>query len=55
LIVLSPDVKSGGYSNSIPYDHGSTLRTMQEIFQLGPFLGAAAGSNDLSDFFRTFP
>jgi hypothetical protein len=55
LIVLSPDLKAAGYSNSIPYDHSSTLRTMQEIFQVGPFLGGAAGSNDLSDFFRAFP
>jgi hypothetical protein len=55
LIILSPDLKSPGYSNTITYDHSSTLRTLQEIFQLGPFLGAAAGSNDLSDFFQTFP
>src|SRR5439155_660931 len=31
MIVLSPKAKRG-YSNSIAYDHGSTLRTLQEIF-----------------------
>jgi hypothetical protein len=41
-------------SNSIHYDHSSTLKTLQEIFQVGPLLGAAADSqtNDLSDLFR---
>lgn len=57
FFLLSPFAKGGGrtaYSNSIHYDHSSTLKTLQEIFQVGPFLGAAADSqtNDLSDFFK---
>jgi hypothetical protein len=44
-----------GYSNSIHYDHSSTLKTMQEIFQVRPLLGAAASptTNDLSDLFQS--
>jgi PKD repeat protein len=51
MIVLSPLAKPGGYSNSIHYTHGSTLRTMQEIFNVAPFLGDAANQVDLSDLF----
>ena len=51
MIVLSPNVKAPGYSNTIPYNHGSTLRTVQEIFGLTPLLGGAATSTDLSDLF----
>jgi hypothetical protein len=55
MIVLSPDAKGHGYSNTIHYTHSSTLRTVQEIFGVKPFLGDAARSNDLSDLFRTLP
>lgn len=55
MIVLSPFAKGGGYSNKIAYTHSSTLRTVQEIFGVEPFLGDAANSNDLSDLFRVFP
>jgi len=55
LMVLSPNLKSPGYTNAIFYDHSSTLKTMQEIFQVGPPLGGAAGATDLSDFFKRFP
>jgi hypothetical protein len=48
LLVLGKYAKVG-YSNSVPYSHGSTLRTMQEIFGVGPFLGSAATATDLSD------
>ena len=54
MIVLSPDAKPG-YSNTIPYTHSSTLRTLQEIFGVQPFLGDAANATDLSDLFVTFP
>ncbi len=54
MIVLSPLAKVG-YSNAIPYDHSSTVRTMQTIFQVGPplhpFLLNAATATDLGDFF----
>ena len=55
MLVLSPFAKGHGYSNDIPYTHGSTLRTMQEIFGVGPFLRGAANANDLSDLFASFP
>ncbi len=55
MIVLSPHAKGHGYSNTISYSHSSTLRTMQEIFGVGPFLRGAANATDLGDLFTTFP
>ncbi len=58
FLALGPKVKSGGptgYSNSTMYTHSSTLRSLQEIFGVSPFLGGAATSNDLSDLFVSFP
>jgi phosphatidylinositol-3-phosphatase len=55
FFLLSRFAKGEGrkaYSNYIHYDHSSTLRTLQEIFQVGPLLGGAANANDLSDFFK---
>jgi phosphatidylinositol-3-phosphatase len=57
LFLLSPFAKGGGvapYSNSIHYDHSSTLKTIEEIFGVRPLLGAAANSttSDLSDLFQ---
>ena len=54
MIVLSPFVKPG-YSNSVYYNHGSTLKTLQEIFQVTPMLGDAGNQTDLSDLFTSFP
>jgi hypothetical protein len=55
MIVLSPFAKGHGYSNQVPYTHGSTLRTVQEIFGLQPFLDDASREKDLSDMFKAFP
>ncbi len=55
MIVLSPDAKGHGYSDTIHYTHSSTLRTVEEIFGVSPLLGAAAQATDLSDLFQTFP
>jgi phospholipase C len=55
MIVISKFAKPGGYSNDLPYTHGSTLRTMQEIFGVTPLLGDAANQQDLSDLFSVFP
>ena len=55
LIVLSPNAKGGGYSNTIHYTHSSTLRTVQEIFGVGPLLGDAANATALSDLFAVYP
>jgi phospholipase C len=54
MIVLSKNVKGDGYTNTIHYTHSSTLRTLEEIFGVSPFLGDAAHSNDLRDLFKTF-
>ena len=50
MIVLSPFAKPN-YSNTLRYTHSSTLRTMQEIFGVGPLLRDAANALDLSDLF----
>jgi hypothetical protein len=55
MIVLSPLAKGGGYNNTIHYDHSSTVRSFQEIFQVSPLLRNAATATDLSDLFKTFP
>jgi phosphatidylinositol-3-phosphatase len=55
MIVLSRQAKGGGYSNSIHYDHGALLRTLEEIFGVTPYLGNAANQPDLSDLFSAFP
>ncbi len=57
FFLLSPFAKGCGqtaYTNFIHYDHSSTLKTLQEIFRVGPLLGAAGNpaTRDLSDFFR---
>ena len=57
MFLRSPFAKGGGrkaYSNSIHYDHSSTLKTLEEIFGVEPLLGAAGDSatKDLSDLFR---
>jgi hypothetical protein len=54
MIVLSPNAKVG-YQNTIHYDHGSTLRTVEEIFKVTPLVGGAASATDLSDLFTKFP
>jgi hypothetical protein len=54
MIVLSPLARGNGYTNNIYYTHSSTLRTFQEIFGVGPFLGDAANAIDLSDLFLQF-
>ena len=55
MVVLSPKAKGGGYQNAIYYNHGSALRTIQEIFHVTPLLGDAANQTDLSDLFVSFP
>ena len=55
LIVLSPFAKGNGYSNDLYYTHGSMLRTLQEIFGVGPLLRDAANERDLADMFTVFP
>jgi len=55
MIMLSPFAKGNGYSNSVHYDHGALLRTLEEIFGVTPYLGNAASQSDLKDLFSVFP
>lgn len=50
LIALSPYARTG-YTNWISYTHSSTLRTIQEIFDVTPLLGDAQNARDLVDLF----
>jgi hypothetical protein len=54
FLVLGAGVKHG-YKNEIRYTHSSMLRTLEEIFKVGPMLGYAASSNDLKDLFWSLP
>lgn len=55
MIVLSPFAKGHGYSNQTHYTHGSTLRTIEEIFGVKPLMRDAAKEKDLSNMFTVFP
>jgi hypothetical protein len=50
FIALSPLAKPG-YAGTTPLTHSAFLRTLQEIFGVGPFLCDAAQSRDLADLF----
>ncbi len=39
------------YASPVTFTHSSDLRTMQEVFGAGPFLGDAVNATDLSDLF----
>src|SRR5207248_1366062 len=52
-IVLSPLAKGGGYHSTIRYIHSASLRTLQKVFGVSPFLGGAGSGNDLGDLFVT--
>ena len=57
FFLLSPFAKGEGkkaYINKIAYDHSSTLKTIEEIFQVTPLLGGAADpkTKDLKDLFK---
>jgi hypothetical protein len=40
------------YASPVNFTHSSDLRTMQNIFHVGPYLGDAANATDLSDLFK---
>ena len=54
MIVLSPLARGGGYFSNLHYTHSSFLRTVQEIFGVGPLLNDAANAIDLGDLFTPF-
>ncbi len=49
FIAVGPGVKRG-YAGSVPYTHGSLLKTVERLLGL-PSLPAVAGATDLSDLF----
>ena len=55
-IIISPrahaNVDGLPYASTINYTHSSDLRTLQEIFHVGPLLGDAVNADDLSDLFK---
>jgi hypothetical protein len=60
-VIISTDahenVKGQPYASTTELSHSSTLRTMQEIFDVDPrsgfpWLGASATADDLSDLFK---
>lgn len=54
MIVVSPFAKVG-YAGPLPYSHASTLRTVEEIFGITPYLGDAGAATSLADLFTTYP
>jgi phosphatidylinositol-3-phosphatase len=53
FVALGPTVKAG-HMGGVAYDHGSVVKSIEEIFGL-PILPTAASASDLSDLFTTFP
>jgi phosphatidylinositol-3-phosphatase len=51
-IIISPAAKGDAHTNNILYTHSSDLLTMQEIFNVRPFLLDACTATDLSDLFK---
>lgn len=53
--IISPrahkNVGGRPYASSVNYTHSSDLRTLQNIFHVGPYLGDAVNATDLSDLF----
>ena len=52
MAVLSPLAKGGGYASTTYYDHSSYVRTMQDIFGVGPYLGDAVNATNLGELFH---
>lgn len=56
MIIISKDahktVNGVPFASALNYSHSSFLRTMQEIFGVGPLLGDAVNATDLSDLFK---
>ena len=54
MIAIGAKAKPG-YAGTVPYTHSSTLRTLQTIFGVRPFLRGAASATDLGDLFTSMP
>ena len=46
------NVNNKPYASSVNYTHSSDLRTWQNVFHVGPYLGDAANATDLSNLFK---
>jgi len=51
MILLSRHIRGAGYISHVAFTHSSLLRTLQEIFQVRPLLGDAAGAEPMTDLF----
>ena len=47
-----PNVNGLPYASPVNYTHSSDLRTWQNVFHAGPYVGDAADAADLSDLFK---
>lgn len=54
MIVLSPFAKKG-YAGTLEYSHSSTLRTVQDVFAVKPYLRDAPNVTALGDLFVSYP
>ena len=52
FIVISPLAQGNAFNATANYTHSSVLRTLQELYGVGPLLGDAANSNDVSAMFQ---
>lgn len=50
FLAIGPGVKTG-FAGSVSYDHGSIVKSVEEIFGL-PILSTVSGKNDLSNLFN---
>ena len=55
FLAIGPGVKAG-YASDVAYDHGSLVKSVEEIFGL-PILPKVAGNNSFVDLFKpgSFP
>ena len=51
MIILSPKIKSAGFTSAVAYDHANFLGTVEDIFGV-PRLGAAVGKASMMEFFK---
>jgi hypothetical protein len=54
MIALSPKARAG-YASGTKHTASSTLRTLQKVFGVSPYLGDAANADDLGELFTSFP
>lgn len=52
LVLMSPRILRPGLASDVHHDHSDTLRAVQDILGVQPYLGAAAAAAGLDEFFR---